>query len=230
VIGICQGHGKPGDSLERFTFIVDNLADLEKLKKDWVFNAPVAQAHSEERSLDIYIIKDNRPTAFWSLIWPGQGVILSSNRYYRFDTTQLLKLHAEHPLHYRSQTMRFEKYTQYASYANGILSDPKLLFFFEPYSHYEGEFTIITARTNDPSDPILKLVAVNKELRMFDPSGRFQAGQPLNDSLNIASKSQVKFVVRCSKELYDNYQAIGREKGPWVPTPIETTAFWRDDR
>jgi hypothetical protein len=227
VIGLCQGHGKPGDSLERFSFIVDNLADLEKLKSEWVFSNPEAKIHAEERSVEIYIIKDKQPTAFWSLIWPLQGVVLSENRYYKFDTTLLLKLHAAHPMHYRKQQMQFETYAKYASYGNTILSDSNLLFFFEPSMRYEGQFTIITRRTADPSDPIFKLRDINKELRMFDPSGKFQAGEPINDSFNISHPNQVKYVVNCSKALYEDYQAIGREKGPWEPTPIEITTFWR---
>jgi hypothetical protein len=229
VLGICQGYGKPGDSLERFWFIVDNIADLNKLKSDWVFKNPVPQFHGEERSVNIYIVKNKQLTNFWSVIFPKQGIILSGHHYYKFDTSQLLTLHSAHPLHYHSQRMQFDTYTHYSSYGNSIIQDPKLLFLFEPSLSYEGQFSIITRRTNDPASPLFILRDINKELRVIDPSGKFQASQPLNDSFNIASRDRVKFVVRCSKALYDDYQTIGREKGSWEPTPIEITTFWRDD-
>jgi hypothetical protein len=227
VIGLCQGYGKPVDSLERFWFIVDDLAGLNQLKKEWVFKEPVARVHAEDRSINIYIIKNKREVANWSIIFPDQGIILSGNRYYKFDTAQLIKLHAAHPLHYQSQKMQFDTYAHYAGYGNGLLQEPKLLFFYEPSTRYPGSFNIYTRRTDQP---IFTLRDINKELRLFDPAGNFQAGETTNDSFNLTRKDSVRFVVQCSKSLYEQYQAIGREKGPWKPKPIEITTFWRDDK
>jgi hypothetical protein len=229
VVGLCQGHGLPGDSLERFWFEVDDLAELNKLKTEWVFKNPVERLHVEDYSVNIFIIKNKREVGFWSLIWPLQGLILCNTHYYHFDTTELLKLHAAHPLHYRSQHLVFDTYRHYADYANRIIHDPKLLFFYEPSLKYEGQFIIITHRRSDPANPYVVTRDVTNELQEFDASRKFEASYPVTDSFNIAHTDWVKIVVQCSKTLYDAYHAEGRNKGPWEPAPIDITVFWRDD-
>jgi len=228
VIGICQGYGKPIDSLERFWFIVDDLGELNQLKKDWVFKKTVSGMHEENRAVDIYVIKNKRLAAKSSIIYPDQGIVLSGFRCYKFDTAELLKLHAAHPLRYHSQRMQFDTYAHYAGYGNSLLQEPLLLFFTEPSMRYQGRFSIFARRTTD--DPLFTLRDINKELRVFDPSGKFQAGEPMNDSFNLTRKDSVKFVVECSKSLYEQYQAIGREKGPWEPAVIDIKTYWRDDK
>lgn len=229
VVGICRGMGKPVDSLERFWFEVNDLAGLNQLKSEWVFKNSVASLHLEDRSFDIHIIKNKREVGFVSLIWPLQGLILSNGHYYHFDTTELVKLHAAHPLHFRSQHLVFDTYRHYADYANSIIHDPALLFFYEPSLNYEGQFTIYSHRKKESSDPYFVLKYVNNELHDFDVSGRYEAGYDANDTFNIAHKDQVRFVVQCSKKLYDAYHSDDRGKGPWEPAVIDITVFWRED-
>jgi hypothetical protein len=229
VIGLVQGHGKPVDSLERFWFLIDDPTEMKRLQHEWVFKDAVARLQIEQTDVEIFVIKEKRPIANYALIYPKQGFINVQNAWFRFDTSWLVKLHAAHPLQYRSEKMSFETYSQYAAYGNSLLNDSNLLFFFEPSLQFEGKFSVFAGRTPDPADPMFVLRDITKEWRALAPAGSFKVSYPNDDSFNLSRRDSVKIVVECSKILYDKYQEKGRAKGPWEPAKIEITTFWRKE-
>lgn len=231
IVGFAQSHGKEVDTMERFWFVLDNPDDMNRLKKDWVFKQPASSVTYEKVSFDIEVIKDKRLSTGSGLLFPGQAIVtFSQGKWYKFDTTKLIALHAAHPLHYHKEKKAFETFNQYAAYGNSIVHDPRLLFFYEPSLLHEGTFEMICRRTADAASPIFVASDISKELEKFAPRSSFWVGHVLNDSFNIAHRDVVKIVVHCSKALYDKYDGNGRQKGPWQPAPIEITTFWRDDR
>lgn len=230
IIGIGQGYDhKIQDSLPQFWFYLDNPVDMENLKKDWAFKSIVEHVNMyEKEDIQIFIVKDKRLVNAGGLIYPNQGIINSGSRWYRFDTSRLNVLHSEHPLKYHTEKKQFAVYAQYASYGNSLLIDTALLFFFEPSLRYEGQFTIITNRTDDPGSPVDALENLNKELSKLAPAKNFQAILETKDSFNISSTKKVKIKVECSRSLYDKYNNKKNEKGEWQPSPIEIKTFWKD--
>ena len=228
VIGLVQGHGKSVDSLERFWFLIDHPAEMQQLQREWVFKDRISHLQIEAVGVDIYVIKEKRPIANFALIFPKQRIINVQNNWYRFDTSWLVKLHAAHPLQYRSEKRNFETYNQYATYGNSLLNDSNLLFFFEPSLRFEGKFSVFARRTADPADPIFIMHDITNECRELAPPSSFNVRYPLNDSFNLSRNDSVKIVVECSKVLYEKYREKHRLKGPWEPAKIETTTFWRN--
>jgi hypothetical protein len=228
VIGIGQGYAKSVDSFPRFWFILEDPAEMNKLKKDWVFSRQVGYQLSYQ-IFDVFVIKDKRLAASTGIIYPDQRIINTGNgHWYPFDTADLVRLHAAHPLKYHTEKKTFVTWREYAAYGNSLLNDPKLLFFFEPSRNFEGSFDIIASRSPDPSSPIFVLRDVSKELGMITARANFQAGHDEKDSFNIAHRDKVKIEVHGSRTLYDQYNFEGREKGPWRPQPIDIRLFWRD--
>jgi len=230
IIGLGQGFGKSVDSLERFWFILENRADIKKLKRDWVFTRPIRHVQYEKMNFDVFVVKDKRVVTHRGVIYPQQGAVTVASGWFFFDTTKLIHLHEEHPLHYIKKIIRFDTYIQYAAYGNSVLHDPTLLFFYEPSLGFEGSFEILTHRTPEPVSMVNAQEAINKEMEVLDPSTHFQVILPLTDSFNRANTDRVKLIVECSKAVYTKYEHEGREKGPWQPTPIEIISYWRDDK
>jgi len=180
---------------------------MENLKKDWAFKSTVDHVNMyEKEDIEIFIVKDKRLVNAGGLIYPNQGAINSGGHWYRFDTSRLNVLHQEHPLKYHTEKKKFDAYSKYASYGNSILNDTALLFFFEPSLRYEGLFTIITNRTEDPGSPVDALENLNKELSKLAPVNSFQAILETKDSFNLSSTKKVKIKVECSRSLYDQYK------------------------
>jgi hypothetical protein len=230
IIGIGQSLDKNADTLLRFNFVIDNPEDMIKLSKDWVFKKPVSNIGIEPVSFDIFIIKDKRTFRPGGIIYPRQGIIKSGNNWYNFDTAALIKLHHDHPLKFRTRKYSFDTFLHYVAFANGILNDSSLLFFQEPSLSFEGEFIIITKRTNDPDSPIWEMGDINKELREFAPENTYTVSNALNDSFNIVNKRATKIEVHCSKSLYDKYKAKTKRSdiSEWQPAEIDIKTYWRD--
>jgi len=202
---------------------------MENLKKDWAFKSTVDHVNMyEKEDIEIFIVKDKRLVNAGGLIYPNQGAINSGGHWYRFDTSRLNVLHQEHPLKYHTEKKKFDAYSKYASYGNSILNDTALLFFFEPSLRYEGLFTIITNRTEDPGSPVDALENLNKELSKLAPVNSFQAILETKDSFNLSSTKKVKIKVECSRSLYDQYKNKKNEKSDWQPAVIEIKTFWKD--
>jgi len=229
IIGIGQGYeNKVQDSLPGYWFLLDNPKDMEQLKQDWVFKSIVANISIEQPDIDIFIIQNKRSIPGGGLIYPRQRIITTGKGWYKFDTARLSALHREHPFKYHTEKKQFETYNQYAAYGNSIINDSVLLFYNEPSMRYEGKFTVITHRTNDPSSPLFALRDFNNELKELAQANSFQAGQVMNDSFNITNPDKVRFTVHCSKSLYDKYKSKIFAKGSWEPSLIEMKTFWKD--
>ena len=228
VIGIGPHWNDSEDNLERFCFILDKTEDLLKLKQDWVFNKKVTKIGIENNTLNIFVTKEKDLIHGFGMIQPVQGIIKSENNWYKFDTTELLKLHKEHPLKYHTQKLVFDTHLDFSKYYSGIMEQPSFMFLFEPYSKYEGKFIVTANRTSDPDSPIFSLNDLNKELSVLVSKESFNASIVINDSFNLQNRDKVKLTVEYSKELYGMYKNKKNEKGEWQPAKIETKVFWRD--
>jgi hypothetical protein len=229
IVGIAQGFGANVDSLERLWFFLDNPADMKKLQQEWVFKRRVDMVDLVIPVLDIFIINGKRTTGKSGVIVPKSEMITAGDgRWYRFDTAKLAALHAAHPLHYRREAKVFSMFSEYVAYANSVLTDTSLLFFFEPDLRFKGKFDIICNRTSDPNSPFAVENAINEELKVLESKDKFQVQRVVNDSFNVSHADRVKLNVYSSKALYDQYQTKSGQKGDWQPTPILMTLFWRD--
>jgi hypothetical protein len=229
IVGLCQGYdGKLRDSLPRFWFYLDDSADMEKLRTEWVFNKMAGDNNYERTTVEVMLIKDKRLAQPACIIFPNRGILIGNGGWHQFDTAVLVALHRQHPLRYHTETKRFESYNKYAAYGNGVLLDTSLLFFFEPSMQYEGEFDLIANRTNDPNSPIFVLDDVTKELKEMAPANSFQAGQTITDSFNIFNRNKTKITVKSAKTLYDKFHNRRYIKTAWRPAIIEMKLFWKD--
>jgi hypothetical protein len=229
IIGLCQGYdGKLQDSLQRFSFYLDDPADMEKLKNEWIFKKIGGDNSYEKPSIDIEVVKDKRLAQPGCLIFPNRGILIANGGWHQFDTALLVALHRQHPLRYRTEIRRFDSFNKYAAYGNSVLADTSLLFFFEPSVRYEGEFDLIANRTDDSDSPIFVLRDVDKELEAMAPASSFQAGVVTSDSFNIKSQNNAKITVKCAKTLYDKFHNRRYIKTAWRPAPIEMKLFWRE--
>jgi hypothetical protein len=227
ILGIGQGHGESRDSLERFWFVLDNLQDMQQIQRDWVFKRPLPYPHLDNYPFDVFVIKDKQLVTSGS-IYPYQGNVSIGRGWYRFDTTILKRLHATHPLHYHSQKRTFDTYPQYGNYGNTLLQDSTVLFFFQPSLRFQGSFTIESELTADGADLSDMLNDINKELIALSPGGHYETALPEFDKTSNPKVVKVRIEILSSKALYDQYNDKKLEKGPWQPTPISTTVFWRD--
>jgi hypothetical protein len=227
ILGIGRGNGDSGDSLERFWFVLDNLQDMQEIQRDWVFKRPLPFAHMDEHPFDVFVIKDKQLVTS-GLLYPYQGDLTNGRGWYRFDTTILKRLHATHPLHYHSQNRTFDTYPQYGNYGNTLLQDSTVLFFFQPSLRFQGSFTIESELTADGADLSDMLNDINKELIALSPVGHYETALPKFDKTSDPKVVKVRIEILSSKALYDQFHANKLEKGPWQPTPISTTVFWRD--
>lgn len=231
VVGLAQGYGRTVDSMERFWFILEDPEDMKQIQRDWIFKKQGDLPGLQFVSLDVYVIQGKRLAAKTGVIIPRWGIVTNgSGGWYRFDTAKLVALHARHPLRYHREDKRFQTYLEYAAYGNSELNDPKLLFFTEPNTRYQGKFEVTSGLDRDPASLYFVLRDVDREMELLAPKGSWESGLVLNDSFNIHHPDSVKTVVHCSKALYDKYEARGRQKGPWQPEPIEITLYWRDDQ
>ena len=220
IIGFAQSYGKSVETFSRFWFVIEDPVEMDSLKKKWVYTRPVSNIHYEDVSFDIFIVRSKRLGAPSGNIYLKQSIINTGNGHWHpFDTTDLVRLHNAHPLHFHKEIKRFDTWNEYAAYGNSVLQDSNLLFFFEPSTRYEGKFDIIANRTSDVSSPIFVLSDINKELAKLTSKTNFEAGQIINDSFNIAHHDKVKITVQCSKDLYTRYNVKGREKGPGKRLP-----------
>lgn len=226
---LCLGQSFQGreDSLPRFWFMLDNPDDMNALKKDWSLRKKPIR-YIEWASVSVFIIRNKQTVKGGALIYPIQGCINVQDVWYTFDTSKLNTLHKEHPLKFHTESRKFDTYLHYVAYANTLLNDDSLLFFFEPTLTYEGSFTI-TARTNNtPGSDVLVSSDINKDLRELAPVGSFTASPVMNDSFNINNRGKVRITVHCAKSLYDKYKDWSVEKGAWQPTEIEMKLFWKE--
>ena len=227
VIGIGQGFQGKYDSLPRFWFILNNPRDMETLRKDWVLKKGSISGF-EKNSIDVFVTKDNQRVNGGALIYPLQGRINVLDNWYKFDTAKLTKLHNQHPLKYHTEVKVFDTYPHYIGYANSIVHDSLLLFFFEPTLTYEGRFTITVKEANTSDNSIFVSKDINEELKALGPNEQFQASPILNDSFTLSHPDKVRITVECSKSLYAKYKNNSYEVGEWQPALIQTKVFWKD--
>jgi hypothetical protein len=60
IIGIVQAHEKLVDSFSRFWFVIDDPAEMDRLKKNWILNRQISNVKYGDVAFDIYIVKDKR--------------------------------------------------------------------------------------------------------------------------------------------------------------------------
>jgi hypothetical protein len=230
IVGIVQGHDDRVDSLSQYWFVLDDPADMIKLKKDWVFKNEVPQINIEFVPIEIYTLRNKMEIMPVSLIYPKQGIIKSENNWYEFDMREIKKLHKKHPLHYHTQVYHFDTFGQYVSFGNSLLLDSNLLFFFKPSIGFEGQFYIYANRSKDPDSPLWVLSDVNKVLKTFAADGTYESGHVLNDSFDLNHPEKTRISVHGPKSLYDKFESKDFQKGDWIPAIIEIKVFWRDQK
>src|SRR5436309_1566518 len=97
------------DSKE-YCFYVDNLAELNKVKKDWTVKNVIPIISLEEYSISIFLLQNKTIVSSDLLIYPKQGIIHYKNTWYDFDMKKFEKVQSENPLQYHSQSFSFINY------------------------------------------------------------------------------------------------------------------------
>ena len=228
IVGIVQGNNLQFDSLPQYWFVLDNLADMIRLKREWVFKKEMPRVNIEIPAIEIYTLRNKMEIIPVSLIFPKQGIIKSGNSWYKIDMKEIEKLHNNHPLHYHTQKFRYETFKQYVSFGNRLLNDSNLLFLLEASLRFEGKFYIYTKPTNDPHHPTPDLSDANQILKTIAGENMYESGEVDNDSFNIAHRDTTRYTVWGPKSLYDKFESRDFTKGNWIPAYFGMKVFWRD--
>ncbi|MEO8416331.1 MAG: hypothetical protein ABI472_21900 [Ginsengibacter sp.] len=228
VIALSSSFSDHNKDSKTYSFLIGNVEDLNKIKREWTVNIVQPTISIEEYSISIYIVKDKQLVNSRLLIYPGQGIIKARNNWYHFDMKKFNEIQTRYPLHSHSQTFKFDTDLDFALFYDSIHNTPSYLFLFEPYFEFEGHFDIIASRTSDPDSPISVLSAINKELEKLAPQEKMQAQHVLNDKFNLEHTDKVKIKVESSKKLYDAYHNKVNIKEKWIPSTFDTKVIFKD--
>ncbi|MGH2647700.1 MAG: hypothetical protein ACRDE8_09040 [Ginsengibacter sp.] len=228
VIALSSSFRDYNKDSKAYSFLVNDVEDLNKIKKEWTVKTIKPTISIEEYSISINIVKDKQLVNSQLLIYPNQGIIKARNNWYYFDMKKFNEILASHPLNYHSQTFKFDTDLDFAFFYDSIQNTPSYLFLFEPYFEFEGYFNIIAPRTADPDSPVFVLSEINKELEKLSPTTKFRAQQVLNDKFNLEHTDKVKIKVECSKKLYGTYNNKNNIKEDWIPSTFDTKVIFKD--
>ncbi len=225
VIGIGPHWKKSGDPLQRFWFIVNDSAGLDKLKKEWTFSTQVIGVQ-EENSFSIYITK-NKKYISAGIINPTLSNIRTPDDWYEFDTTLLISLHQSNPLKYHTQKIIFKTAGEYEKYLDSAIKQPAFLFHYGPNFTFQGQFTITIDKTNKIPHPKGASEYLEKKFRKIVSKDKFHITYALDD-YNLNHPDKMRMTIECSKLLFDSYKNEKFEIGQWQPLIISVKSFWRD--
>lgn len=229
VIALSSSFYDMNSDSKEFAFLVNNIHDLNRIKKEWTVKTIRPQLSIEDKSISIYILKDKQLVSSNLLIYPKQGIIKSRANWFDFDMAKFNKIQVSHPLNYHSKTFKFDVYFNYMLFKDSIQTTPSYLFHFEPKrNEFEGHFNIIVPIDYEKDSPIIILSDINKELGNQMPSQNFKAQYIMNDKFNLENKKKVKFKVECSKAFYETINNTFNEKDEWIPSTFNTKVFFKN--
>lgn len=211
-----------------YNFWVNNVDDMNNIKKEWVVKTVRPKIAIEEYTIVIYISKDKQLVDSRLLIYPKQGIMHFANTWYDFDIKKFFKVQAAHPLNFHSQSFKLNSILEFAFFKDSIQNIPSFLFLTDPPTTFEGQFTIIAPRTTDPDSWNFALSDINKELIALAPLKKYETHYAMNDKFNLGNTEKVKIRVDCSKALYDAYKSMINEKEEWIPSTVDTKVVFKD--
>jgi len=223
VIGIGPHWSKDKTIYRQFQFIVDNPTDLNKLKKEWVFNKEVENV-DEQDNFNLYVIK-NKKMVFWGSINPSIPNIRYNGKCYYFDTMLLSKLAHDHPLNYKRVNDTFPSIAAYKTYYDSAIKQKDFLFLYEPETKFEGNFTVTFDKTDLINSPKAASEILKKEFGNTNEKSDISYSLDEYNKQNLGKK--MRMTIDCNKSLFDKYSSSQYPKSDWHPAIIEAASFWK---
>ncbi len=217
------------DGRSPYNFYVNNIAELNAIKKTWKLKDFHPKLQMEDSSVSIYVVKGKELMEVPLLIFPQQGIANYKNMWYDFDMEKLLAVAQKHPLKCRSQYFSFEMYTEYIFFEDSIQTDPNFLFLFKPTAHtYPGYFDLFVKKEASSAPEVNALEAINKEIPIRFSNEKFHATVSVKDTTNGTKADEVRIRIECSETLYQKYRHADTRKSPWTVFPFDTRVYFKD--
>ena len=145
---------------------------------------------------------------------------------YKFDLSQITKLHDKYPFSYDYEVKSFSNKDEYQLYLAKQKTNPRFLFAYAPQFKYEGSFEIEFKKSSKFPHPkaiseylepfILKIV--NKD--------EYRISYML-DSKNMSNIDQYTMTVSGPKKLFDELKIDGLKNENWQLTKEEGYFFYK---
>lgn len=221
IIGIDMSDSANG-RYEKYSFIIDRSADLEQLKKDWVFTDP-ADLQSDKGVFKVYFTKNKVIKKSWAIL-PERFGIITDDGYYLFDPSLLSKLHSKSPLKYSVHTDTLRSKNDYLRFNDSVKANPSFLFLIEPDLLYEGSFEVSVKAGSriSPENVGERIIGTCDKIK---PKTYFRVY--LKEGSNSGNSKYSNYIVRCSQLLFEQFSNPDLEKGSWIPPLYVIRSFWR---
>ena len=229
LVALASSFSNPGEDVQEFSFVVNELADLNEIQQNWVAKSVRSSISVEAYSINLFLVKNGYLVNSQWMIYPDQEIINFGNRWYNFDMKKFLKVQKTHALHYHSQTFEFDNIMQFALFRDSLQRTSNFLFMFEPTrKNFEGCFHLFCAKSSNGDDVAFVMHDINKELQSRFPNDKFKLSVPVNDPFNLDNKDRVKLTIECSKSFYEQYRTSGRQTDTWTPYKIDSKVIFKN--
>jgi hypothetical protein len=209
---------------KRFCFAVNNVNDLKRIKKEWVFSKS-ANFTYEEAPFTIRLLKNKKLVQTW-YIFTGKKGIITNDGLFAFDTLLLSRQAASNGLNFIVQTDSFSTKTAYRAFREKAQQQAALLFLAEPDTLFEGSFEVKPlAKTATENNELAgqnllercnQLMGKNKFSLLGRPVAQVQGESP-----------EMVYVVKTNRRQYDLFIDQDFATTAWVPSVFRVTSYWR---
>jgi len=208
-------------------FYSDDIAILNKFKKDWIFKRP-GKRYACGYHYDIYICKQGEILESFAINL-NCNEIVTDKGYFYFDPDLLRQFYGKLKEPY-GKMLSFNTITEAREYRTKILKDTTLIMAQKPrWSEYEGSFRFTykckegTKNCLNEDEKILKLIET--EIKEKYPNEKFI----LTDAGGSLTTLELEII--CNKSLSDKFDLYYRDKekyfGKWSPFNLTLETYWK---
>jgi|GEM_PF-2819368 len=223
LIGIPYLGADTAHNYKRFAFIIDSKKGFEELQREWIFENKTI-GRKDQNSFDLFLVK-NKDVERIGTIYPGSNTIKTSSGFYQCDTTLLIKLAKEHPLHYYVRKETFESRAAFLATHDSAIKQPKCIFAFGP-GKYDGSFLILVPKTDSVQTPVAAMDMLDRKLAAFTDKENFSLRYTLTQAIKN-DPDKIAVTVDCIRAVYDQYNDPVAIKVSWKPEQIFMTSLWK---
>ncbi|THU38315.1 hypothetical protein FAM09_16700 [Niastella caeni] len=222
IIGIDFSDSANG-RYKKFSFIIDNVHDLNEFRKSWIYKNSVEPA-TDKGVFNVYYIKNKVKEKAW-IIFPELKSIVTDNGHNSFDTSILSTLHSKYPLVYRRRTDTVRGKDDFLKFNDSVKANPSFLFLIEPYMAYEGSFDV-TIKAGSGISPEDVGERIHNKCNKIKPKTAFNVFLKVDE--NGSDAKHKTYFVRCNQALYVQFSDPELEKGDWTPAVFVVQSYWRE--
>jgi hypothetical protein len=222
IIGLYQLNDK-GTTDEKYNFIIEDSIKIEKFIKNIKLGEATADP-MEYPWFELAVVKNHKNLGSWHITPALKIATPHDGHNYKFDVSQIIKLHEESPSSYYYEMRAFKNKDEYEIYLAKQKDNPGFLFDYSPEFKFEGSFEIEFKKFrpfphsesfSDFLNPYIQKIVKRNEYRL----------EYILDSRNLNNSEHFIVTILCPKKLFDQLKIDNLKNENWQPT-VENAYFF----